>query len=123
MNAIVRPPNQTVELVGHQIFENEFARLWESQELPHAFLLAGQKGIGKATLAYKITRFILNQHNNMGSSTGLFEDPTTSIETLNIESDPKSIEAIKVINKSHPNLLIIERSTSDQTKKIRQNIV
>ena len=123
MNAIVRPPNQTVELVGHQIFENEFARLWESQELPHAFLLAGQKGIGKATLAYKITRFILNQHNNLGSSTGLFEDPTASIETLNIESDPKSIEAIKVINKSHPNLLIIERSTSDQTKKIRQNIV
>ena len=123
MNAIVRPPNQTVELVGHQIFENEFARLWESQELPHAFLLAGQKGIGKATLAYKITRFILNQHNNLGSSTGLFEDPTASIETLNIESDPKSIEAKKVINKSHPNLLIIERSTSDQTKKIRQNIV
>ena len=42
MNAIVRPPNQTVELVGHQIFENEFARLWVSQELPHAFLLAGE---------------------------------------------------------------------------------
>ena len=123
MNATVRPPNQTVELVGHQIFENEFARLWVSQELPHAFLLAGEKGIGKATLAYKITRFILNQHNNLGSSTGLFEDPTASIETLNIESDPKSIESIKVINKSHPNLLIIERSTSDQTKKIRQNIV
>ena len=123
MNAIVRPPNQTVELVGHQIFENEFARLWESQELPHAFLLSGEKGIGKATLAYKVTRFILNQHNNLGSSTGLFEDPTVSIKALNIESDPKSIEAIKVINKSHPNLFIIERSTSDQTKKIRQNIV
>ena len=116
-------PKITETLFGHQFAEQEIINCYNSGKLHHGWLITGPKGIGKATLAYKITRFILNQHNNLGSNTGLFEDPTVSKNTLNIESDPKTIESIKVINKSHPNLLIIERSTSDQTKKIRQNIV
>jgi DNA polymerase-3 subunit delta' len=123
MSSIIQPPNQTIEIVGHQTFETEFAHLWNSRHVPHAFLIAGERGIGKATLAYKITRFVLNQRNDIPSSTGLFDNKIDALDILNLDSDPESPESIKVTNNSHPNLLIIERSTSDQTKKTRQNIV
>ena len=123
MSAIIQSPNQTITVFGHQIFETEFARLWNSRLLPNAFLIAGERGIGKATLAYKITRFVLNQRNGILSSTGLFDNKIDALDILDLDSDPESPESIKVINKSHPNLLIVERSTSDQTKRTRQNIV
>jgi len=123
MSSIIQSPNQTITVFGHQIFETEFARLWNSRLLPNAFLIAGERGIGKATLAYKITRFVLNQRNGILSSTGLFDNKIDALDILDLDSDPESPESIKVINKSHPNLLIVERSTSDQTKRTRQNIV
>ena len=123
MSSIIQAPNQTINVFGHQIFETEFARLWNSRLLPHAFLITGERGIGKATLAYKIARFVLNQRNDTPSSTELFDNKIDALDIVDLDSDPETPESIKVINKSHPNLLIVERSTSDQTKRTRQNIV
>ena len=123
MNTIIQSPNQTINVFGHQIFETEFARLWDSRLLPHAFLIAGERGIGKATLAYKIARFVLNQRNDTLSSTALFDNKIDALDIVDLNSDPETPESVKVINKCHPNLLIVERSTSVQTKRTRQNIV
>ena len=123
MSSIIQSPNQTIKVFGHQIFETEFARLWNSRLLPHAFLIAGERGIGKATLAYKVARFVLNDRNDTLSSTTLFNNKIDALDIVNLDSDPETPESKKVINKSHPNLLIVERSTSDQTKRTRQNIV
>ena len=123
MSSIIQSPNQTINVFGHQIFETEFARLWNSRLLPHAFLIAGERGIGKATLAYKVARFVLNDPNDTLSSTSLFDNKIDALDIVDLDSDPETSESKKVINKSHPNLLIVERSTSDQTKRTRQNIV
>lgn len=123
MNTIIQSPNQTINVFGHQVFETEFARLWDSRLLPHAFLIAGERGIGKATLAYKIARFVLNQRNDTLSSTALFDNKIDALDIVDLNSDPETPESVKVINKCHPNLLIVERSTSVQTKRTRQNIV
>src|SRR6202035_4389312 len=36
-----------------------FPPAYRSGRVPHAFLIAGPKGIGKATLAYRMARFVL----------------------------------------------------------------
>ena len=46
-------------LFGHALGEAALLSAYRSGRVPHAFLLAGPLGIGKATLAYRMARFVL----------------------------------------------------------------
>ena len=50
-------PRRTIELSGHQTAEKTLLDSWNSGRIPHAWLIAGHQGIGKATLAYRVARF------------------------------------------------------------------
>jgi DNA polymerase-3 subunit delta' len=52
-------PRANPHLFGHAAAEEVFERAWRSGRLPHAWLLQGPPGIGKATLAYRLARRIL----------------------------------------------------------------
>ena len=52
-------PRDTARLVGHDAAEAAFLDAWAGGRLHHAWLLAGPKGVGKATLAWRIARFLL----------------------------------------------------------------
>jgi DNA polymerase-3 subunit delta' len=52
-------PRATTELFGHQAAEQSMLAAYRSGRVPHAFLIVGPKGIGKATLAYRMARFVL----------------------------------------------------------------
>jgi DNA polymerase-3 subunit delta' len=76
----------------------------------HGWLLGGPKGIGKATLAYRFARFVLAhpdpQAPDVASATDL--------------SVPASHPAFrKVANRSHPNLLVLERPWDEQHKRFK----
>ena len=53
------PPRANPDLLGHEAAEAILCRLFRSGRLPHALLLSGPRGIGKATLAYRFARFVL----------------------------------------------------------------
>src|SRR5439155_807100 len=55
----VPSPRANPDLVGHEDAERELRRLDEIGRLPHAILLSGPRGIGKATLAFRLARFLL----------------------------------------------------------------
>ncbi|MBM3617683.1 MAG: DNA polymerase III subunit delta' [Alphaproteobacteria bacterium] len=55
----LRHPRDTLELHGQSEGESLFLQSYNSGRLPHAWLLTGPKGIGKATLAYRMARFLL----------------------------------------------------------------
>jgi len=52
------PPRETTAFVGHVDAEAELLAAYRSGRMPHAWLIGGPRGIGKATLAYRTARFI-----------------------------------------------------------------
>ncbi|MCI5050316.1 MAG: DNA polymerase III subunit delta' [Rickettsiales bacterium] len=52
-------PHENLECIGHQLIEKQCLDEWDRGKFPHSLLLAGPKGIGKATFAHKLARFIL----------------------------------------------------------------
>lgn len=56
-------PKDTPYLLSHQKEEEEFFTAFKSGHLHHSWLITGTKGIGKATLAYRIARYIFSLNN------------------------------------------------------------
>jgi DNA polymerase-3 subunit delta' len=112
-------PRRTMELSGHQAAERVLLDSWNSGRMPHAWLLAGPRGIGKATLAYRVARFALSQQAGQGA--GLFGDAPMAADSLAI--DPEHRVRAQINAGGHPDMLTIERSINPKTKKLRSEIV
>ena len=54
-------PKAAEKLFGHQFAEQQFLNCFESGKLHHGWLITGAKGIGKATFAWRIAKFLLSQ--------------------------------------------------------------
>ena len=52
-------PRETPRLIGQQAAQDAFVAAFNSGKLHHAWLITGPRGVGKATLAWKIARFLL----------------------------------------------------------------
>lgn len=94
-------------LLGHGWAEAVVLDAWNSGRMPHAWLIAGPPGIGKATLAFRIARFVLS--GGEPAAGGLFgpADPTMDIA-------PESRVARLVASESHPDLKILRRQVTDR---------
>jgi dTMP kinase len=75
------PPRETTVLFGHRAAEQEFLSSYRSGRIPHSWLITGEAGIGKATLAYRMARFVLANPDSAAaavrSATSLALDPRT----------------------------------------------
>lgn len=109
-------PRDNAELIGHQEPERLFLDAWNSGRLAHAWLLVGPKGIGKASLAYRMARFVLA---GGGEGGGLFGGPPDS---LDIHTGHPVFR--RVSSGGHADLKVIERGWSDDKKtKLKTEIV
>src|SRR6266851_349145 len=52
-------PRETTALTGHREAEMALLNAYRSGRIPHAWLIGGAQGIGKATMAYRMARFVL----------------------------------------------------------------
>ena len=52
-------PSKAERIFGHETASKEFLDLFAASRLPHGWLLCGPRGVGKATLAWQITKFLL----------------------------------------------------------------
>lgn len=64
----VPEPRLNPYLLGHEAAQRDYLGAWESNRLAHAWLICGLRGIGKATLAYRMARYALAQ----GGTTDMF---------------------------------------------------
>lgn len=106
-------PHQTTVLFGHADAERVLLDGYRSGRMPHAWLIGGQPGIGKATLAYRLARFVLAH-----------PDPA-SADVQNATSlavDPEHPVARRIAAKAQGDLLVVERVINDQTGKLYTTI-
>src|SRR6516162_10232296 len=106
-------PRANPELIGHESAERELRRLVEADRLPHAILLSGPRGIGKATLAFRFARFLLANR-----------DRSTKMANLSgLAIDPESGVFRRVAAGGHADLLTIERAFDPRRRRLRSEIV
>ena len=96
-------PRDTYELWGQEQALARAARALRSGRPPQAWLLAGPPGVGKATLAYRIARYLLR----FGAA------PQGPSDLALPENDlvSRQIEA-----QAHPGLLVLKRQFNDRGK-------
>ena len=101
-------------LVGHEAAERDYLRAWSGGRLAHAWLIGGARGIGKATLAYRMARFALAQRESSGADLFGAPPPPPSL-TMSAENPIFR----RVAAQGHGDFRAIERGWSDakQTKR------
>ena len=96
-------PRETYALVGQDVALARVARAIRSGRPPQAWLIAGPPGIGKATLAYRIARYLLRY--------GARADGPADLCVPANDPVSRKIEA-----QAHPGLLVLKRRTNDRGK-------
>ena len=55
-------PSENVNLYNLDFYFNELIDLYNKKKMPNKILLSGKKGVGKSTLAYHLTNYILSEN-------------------------------------------------------------
>lgn len=101
----VRHPRETSALFGHREAEAALLAAYRSGRMAHAWLIGGPQGIGKATLAYRMARFVLT-HRDPASAA------VRAADSLHVDGDDHVARLIA--SEAHGGLLTLERSANDK---------
>ncbi|HEX8665142.1 MAG TPA: DNA polymerase III subunit delta' [Beijerinckiaceae bacterium] len=103
-------PREQAAFFGHVEAEAALLDGLRSGRLHHAWLIGGPEGIGKATLAYRVARFLLAHGGAVppGAAT--------------LAVDPGSPAARQVAARSHPDLAVVRRGLRKDGKGYSQEI-
>ncbi len=114
-------PRETPRLIGQGVAERAFLDVFNSGRLHHGWLITGPRGVGKATLAWAIARFLLATPDPGAEDGGLFGDAPPAPDSLTIPADHSV--ARRIAAGSDPGLFHITRSLNDKTGRLRDRIV
>jgi len=103
------PPRENPDLVGHETAEAQLARSFRSGRMHHAWLITGPPGIGKATLAFRLARWIYAGKAKSGTDTALHVEPSHPMFRM-------------VASGGHPDLRVLKRELNEKTGKMRSEI-
>jgi DNA polymerase-3 subunit delta' len=106
-------PRETLTLYGHTETELAFLEAYRGARMPHAWLIGGPRGIGKATLAYRMARFVFAHPDP--SAPAVRAAPTLALP-------PDNAAVHRVVARGHSDLLALERSINPETGKLRTQI-
>ena len=109
-------PSENPEFIGQADAERALLESACSGRLAHAWLLTGPRGVGKATLAYRLARFLLaGEHRR---SVGLLGERPSSLYL-----EPGNATFRRVASGSHPDLRCLTRAINPDSGKLRGEIV
>ncbi len=111
-------PRSNPYLIGHDAAEKDYLQAWSSGRLAHAWLICGPRGIGKATLAYRMARFALAQGAEPDAA-DMFGAPP--VKTLNMSADDPVFR--RVAAQGHGDFRIVERGWSDTKQTKRKTVI
>lgn len=98
-------PRRTYVMVGHESAEQTLAAAFSGARPHHAWMIAGPKGVGKASLAYRAARVLLGAAPN---------GPRP------FDVSPDDPVARRIDQRAHPDLLVIRCGLNDRGKARRE---
>ena len=110
-------PRETPALIGQDTAERAFLDAYNADRLHHAWLITGPRGVGKATLAWRIARFLLATPR--AAEDGLFA-ASPAPETLDIDDSHPVATRLRAL--SEPRLFLLRRPFDAKTERLRQDI-
>lgn len=111
-------PRRNPDLWGHEAVERLLLSAWSSGRMPHAWLIGGPPGIGKATLAFRFARFVLANPSPQAAG-GLFGAAALP-ETLALSPDDPVF--LRVASGGHSDMLTIERQMDEKRGQMKRDI-
>jgi DNA polymerase III subunit delta' len=108
------PPWRSQRLLGHEAAEKTMLAAHASGRLHHAWLMAGPRGIGKATLAWRFARFLLCGQQQGGLFGG------GAADGLDVAADAPGRSLVDA--RSHPDLFHLRRTLNPDTGRMRAEI-
>jgi DNA polymerase-3 subunit delta' len=105
-------PRRRTSLAGHVDAEQKLLRAYQGGRMHHAWLIAGPRGIGKATLAYRLARFILQ-----------YPDPAAIKDRASLFVPTEAPVARRIAARGHADLLVLERQFDPKRERLKSEIV
>jgi len=97
-------------IVGQDHAVEQFASAWATRKLHHAWLLAGPKGVGKASFAFAAARRVLAEAAG----------PPFDLPGIETEDDHPIVKLVEA--ESHPDMRWLKRLTDEKTGKLKRDI-
>ena len=101
------PPKESSFYISNQNTEELFLDLTSKEKIPHAVIFSGIKGIGKATFAYRLARFLL-KHGKSSPGDSLFGDAAPAILPETMDMDREDSIFRRIISGGHADFLSLE---------------
>ena len=108
-------PRHTARLIGQAAPEAAFLAAFNTGRLHHGWLVTGPRGVGKATLAWRIARFLLATPEEDG---GMFAPAPPT--TLDIPESHPVLRRTQAL--SEPRLSLLRRPYDDKAERLRAEI-
>jgi DNA polymerase-3 subunit delta' len=100
-------PRANFEFFGHAAAEQQILAAYRGGRMPHAWLIGGEMGIGKATLAYRMARFVLAHPDPSAADVQTAQSLFVPVENA---------AARRIASQAHGDLLVLERTVNDAGK-------
>ncbi len=123
LEAAAPEPCGNPELMGHGEAENILADAARGGRLHHAWLISGPKGIGKATLSYRLARWLLAGCAEASCQASMFGEKASDGTEQGLWLSPEDPTFYRVAAGGHSDLITVERSLDDTGKRLRREII
>ncbi len=101
-------PRYNSAFIGHAAAERELLTAYQSGRLPHAWIIGGEKGIGKATLAWRFAKFLL-------ANPDFTKNAVQHATSLGVADDHQSVQRVRAMG--HGDVQVLRREWNEKTKK------
>ena len=115
-DAEVPHPRETLSLYGHADAEQAFLDAYRAGRMPHAWLIGGPRGVGKATLAYRMARFVFAHPAPAAAQNTARNAPGVAQNAPGLALPPDNPVVRRIAAQGHPDLLALERVEDDKGK-------